>query len=168
MSWRVTPSQCGTLRRCRGEMQFLTQAAGLLNAAGSKPPPHLRRHWAPGHCGCTPQRSQHLEPGRAHSRLRPAWNPAPAQSGLGSTSSSKSAPPLSPQNVKTAPSPLISSCMFPTNAGSQAREPAGGRELRGPGGPRAQKLSPQPLLLAFLFNSPPISGGIRRIKAASK
>lgn len=28
MSWRVTPSQCGTLRRCRGEMQFLNPSSG--------------------------------------------------------------------------------------------------------------------------------------------
>lgn len=75
MSWRVTPSQCGTLRRCRGEMQFLNPSSGTPKRCRIQAKPHLHRHWAPGHCGCTPQRSQHLEPGRAHSRLRPGLEP---------------------------------------------------------------------------------------------
>lgn len=52
--------------------------------------------------------------------------------------------------------------------GLEGEGPCAARRCDVPRDPAQQKPGPQLLLLAFLFNSPPISGGIKRIKEASK
>lgn len=168
MSWRVTPSQRGTRRRgWAWDVVLEPGAAALQSAARSEPPPCLWAHRAAG-----PAASSHRRPPAPRALVRPteaaAWpgDSTPGRGGLGPAFSSQNCPhPL--KNVKTAPSALVSRCTFPSTPAPK-RDLLEARRGTAPGDRAQQKPGRQPLLLAFLFNSPPISGGIRGIKAASK
>lgn len=162
MSWRVTPSQRGTRLPARAGPGVgggsLPQAAGLPGAEGPKSPLHPHAHPASGRCGLASRAQSRPQPGlgiRHLGRVSLAGHPPP---GL----------PAPHSGVKSAPSPCLSPRRFPTDARSEGESPHAARRGAAPGDREQQKPGPQPLLLAFLFNSPLISGGIRRIKAASK